>query len=48
MPRQRMLETPEDRQQRRLREARTKSDDAAAEEVAIDRMIKRNIEQYGP
>jgi hypothetical protein len=48
MQKPRTVETPEHRGERRSREARMKSDDAAAEEIAIDRMIRRNIEQHGP
>jgi hypothetical protein len=31
-----------------LRDAQLKRDEIAANEVAIDRMIRRNIEQHGP
>jgi hypothetical protein len=48
MHKQRSVETPEDRDERRTRDAEMKRDEAAANDVAIDRMIKRNIEQYGP
>lgn len=48
MQRNRRLENPEDRSQRLVREAQAKRDEAAANEAAIDRMIRRNIEQFGP
>jgi hypothetical protein len=41
-------ESREERQQRLLREAQLKRDDAAAEDAAVDRMIRRNIEERGP
>lgn len=41
-------ESPEERTQRLLWEVQTKKEAAAAEEAAIDRMIRRNIEQFGP
>ena len=44
----RRLENPEDRNQRLVLEAQTKKNEAAANEAAIDRMIRRNIEQFGP
>jgi hypothetical protein len=31
-----------------MRDAQVKRDEVAANEAAIDRMIRRNIEQYGP
>ena len=45
---QRKPETPEERGRRLDREAQVKRDEAAAEEAAIDRMIKLNIAQFGP
>lgn len=48
MQRYRRLESHEARNQRLLLDAQVKKDEAAANEAAIDRMIKRNIEQYGP
>jgi hypothetical protein len=36
------------RTERLAREAQVKRDEAAANDAAIDRMIRRNIEQYGP
>ena len=45
---QRRLETPGERDQRSAREAQIKRAEATANEAAIDRMIRRNIEQYGP
>lgn len=48
MRKRRMMETPEDRNERFIREAQAKRDEVAADEAAVDRMIRRNIEQYGP
>ena len=48
MRKPRTLETPEDRSQRVVREAKVKRDEVAAEEAAVDQMIGRNIEHYGP
>jgi len=48
MQRHRRLETPELRNERTVRDAQLKKDEAAANEAAIDRMIRRNIEQFGP
>ncbi len=45
---QRALESPEERKQRLLKEAQAKKDEAAADEAAVDRMIRQNIERYGP
>lgn len=45
---QRALETPEEREQRLLKDAQAKKDEAAADEAAVDRMIRQNIERYGP
>lgn len=45
---QRKVETPAERDERMIRQAQMKRDEAAAEEAAVDRMIRRNIEQYGP
>jgi hypothetical protein len=42
------MESLEERHQRLIRDAEAKRDEAAANEAAIDRMIRRNIEQYGP
>jgi hypothetical protein len=44
---QRKLETPEERDQRFAREAQIKRNEEAANEAAVDRMIRRNIEQHG-
>jgi flagellar biosynthesis chaperone FliJ len=44
----RILETLEERNRRRVREAQMRRDEAVANEAAVDRMIKRNVEQYGP
>jgi hypothetical protein len=48
MRKRRRQETPEEREQRLLREAQLKRAEATANEVAIDRMVRANIEQYGP
>jgi hypothetical protein len=45
---QRKIEIPEERRERLTREAQMKKDDAAAEEAAVDRMIRLNIQQFGP
>lgn len=45
---QRKLETSEERAERLHLEAQMKKDEAKANYAAIDRMIRRNIEQYGP
>ena len=42
------METPEERKHRLLREAQVKRDEVVAEDAAVDRMIRQNIEQYGP
>lgn len=47
MRKQRTVESPADRQQRLIREAQLKRDEIAAGDAAVDRMIRRNIEQYG-
>jgi hypothetical protein len=47
MRKQRKLEPPEDRKQRLMRETQVRSGQVAADEIAVDRMIRRNIEQYG-
>lgn len=48
MPKRRGPETLEDRNLRLAREALMKKNEAAANEAAVDQMIRRNIEQYGP
>ena len=40
--------TSEERLQRLARQAQTKKEEVAAEEAAVDRMVRRNIEQFGP
>ena len=47
MRKQRQLEPPEETKQRLIREARAKREEIAADDLAIDRMIRRNIEQFG-
>jgi hypothetical protein len=44
----RKLETANERHQRNAQEAQLRKDQAAAEEAAIDRMIRGNIRQFGP
>jgi hypothetical protein len=48
MRRPRKVECPEDRKRRLARDSEMKKDDAVANEAAMDRMIKLNIEQNGP
>lgn len=48
MREQRKLETSEDREGRRQREAQKKLDDQAKAEAVADEMIRRNVERYGP
>jgi hypothetical protein len=48
MRHQRKTETPEERSRRLVREAQMKKDEAAANEAAIDRLIRQNIAQFGP
>lgn len=44
----RKLETLEERSQRLMREAEVKRAAIAADEAAVERMIRRSIEQHGP
>lgn len=44
----RRIETAEERSQRVLEEAQMKKEAAAAEEHAVDRMIRQNIINCGP
>jgi hypothetical protein len=44
----RKSEVPEERTRRLLQEAQLKRDEAAANDDAVDRTIRRSIEQYGP
>ena len=48
MRKQRTLEAPEERHERLRREAKEKIDQRAAADRAIDEMIKRSVELYGP
>lgn len=48
MQKHRRLETSGERRERLARYAEMKREEAAANEAAIERMIRRNIEQYGP
>ena len=45
---QRKLESADEREQRIAREAQLRKAQSAAEEAAIDRMIRSNIRQFGP
>jgi hypothetical protein len=45
---QRSVETREERSRRLSRESQMKKDAAAANEAAVDRMIRQNIAEYGP
>jgi flagellar biosynthesis chaperone FliJ len=47
MRKQRTLEAPEERKQRLMQETQVKREQVAADEVAVHRMIRRNIEQFG-
>ena len=48
MRQRRKLETPEERSQHLLLKGRRKWALAAMDEAAVDRMIRENIERYGP
>jgi hypothetical protein len=48
MQKHRRLETSEERNERIARDTLAKRAEAVANEAAIDRMIRRNIEQFGP
>lgn len=48
MRRQRKAESAEERKERQAREARNKLEERAEADAAIDEMIRRNIELYGP
>ena len=45
---QRKMESGEERKQRLSRETQMKKDAAAANDAAVDRMIRQNIAQFGP
>ena len=47
MRKQQKSEVPEEIKQRLMREAQVKREEIAADDLAIDRMIRRNIEQFG-
>lgn len=47
MGRQRSIETSEQRADRVKRDADARKESQAAEEAAVDRMIRRNIEERG-
>ena len=47
MRKPRKLEAPNERTERLLMEAQSKKQAMAADDAAVDRMIRRNIEQYG-
>jgi hypothetical protein len=44
----RKSESPDERKERLAREAHAKKADAALNEAKIDRMIERNVEEFGP
>ena len=44
----RRVESPDEKRVRLARDAQAKRAEAAANEADIDRMIRRNIEQFGP
>ena len=44
----RKLEPPEERKQRLLAESLAKREQLAADDAAVERMISRNIAQFGP
>jgi hypothetical protein len=44
----RPAETSDERRQIQRRQAQLKRIDAEASEAAVDRMIRRNIEEFGP
>jgi hypothetical protein len=44
----RKFESPEERWQRLLRKAKRKKVLVAMDDATVDRMIRENIEQYGP
>jgi flagellar biosynthesis chaperone FliJ len=45
---QRKVETPEEREARMIREAQTRRERIAADDAAVERMIRLNIQQFGP
>jgi hypothetical protein len=47
MRKQRRLEAPQERSDRLISEAQAKRSQMEAADAAVDRMIRRNIEQYG-
>jgi len=47
MRKQRKLEAPEERTERLLTEAESKRKAMEADDAAVERMIRRNIEQFG-
>lgn len=48
MRKKRDTETAEERMKRVKRNAQMRDDNVAADDDAIDEMVKRNIEQHGP
>ena len=48
MRKPRRVETGEERSERMAREAQAKRDDIVADDEAIDRAIRRNIQLHGP
>ena len=48
MRKKRDVETPDERTKRVKRNAQMREDNVAADDDAVDAMVKRNIEQRGP
>jgi hypothetical protein len=48
MPNQRKTETPDERKQRLVQQMQDKKAVAMADDAAVDRMIRQNVERYGP
>lgn len=48
MRKPRKLESSKERKDRLDREAQDKVDDTRAAEAAVDKMIRRNIDEHGP
>jgi hypothetical protein len=48
MRKKRELETDQDRSDRATRRAQERTDDASAEDKAIDAAVRKSIQQHGP
>jgi hypothetical protein len=48
MRKKRTLETQEQRNERLEKEAQTRGEDSAAEDRAMDNMVKRSLKLHGP